>query len=449
MTRRMWLEAELRRSEEKHRSILEQMQDGYFEVDLAGNFTFANDATCRVLGYPKDELLKTNFATLTDPAFIKQVFKAFHRVYETGEPNKAFSNKIIRKDGAVRYAESSITLLKNDKGEPIGFSCVGRDITERKELEEALSRSEERFRTILERMQDSYYEIDLAGNYTYVNDAVANHLGYSREELIGKSYRLTTPESEHKNAFRAFNEVYKTGIPSQGFSHRITTRDGSIRLVESSIDLQKNERGEVIGFRSVSRDITEQKKLEEELKRSEERFRTIIERMQDAYYEMDLKGNYTFANYAVASSLGYSREEMVQKEYRSLIPEEEIPRVFRAYNDVYKTGVPNKGFTHKSLRKDGSIIFLESTIDLLRDEAGEAVGYRTLSRDITARKLLEDDLRQSEEKYRAILEEMEDAYYEVAIEGDFTFVNDQTCRDTGYTQGRTDRNELPSTYPSE
>lgn len=434
ITRHIWLEEELRRSEEKHRKMLEQMQDGYYEVDLAGNFTFANDAACRVLGFPIEALLGTNFGVLTDPAFLKPVFSAFHEVFKTGKPNKAFANKIIRRDGSTRYAESSIALLKNERGEAVGFSCVGRDVTERKALEEALARSEERFRTILERMQDSYYEIDRAGNYTYVNDAVLSHLGYSREELIGKSYRLTTPEGEHKDAFRAFNEVYRTGLPNGGFSHKVKRKDGNIRYVESSIDLRRDESGEIIGFSSVSRDITERKEMEEALARSEEKYRTIIEQMPDSYYELDLKGRYTFANPALARTFGYSMEELAGEDYRSFVPDDEVQNLFNAYNAVYRTGLPNRGFTHKSRRKDGSIIFLESSIDLIRNAAGQAVGFRTVSRDITERKLLEDDLRQSEERYRAILEEMEDAYYEVAIGGDFIFVNDQTCRDTGYTR---------------
>jgi diguanylate cyclase (GGDEF)-like protein/PAS domain S-box-containing protein len=428
------IEEALLSSEQKYRTILEEMEDACYEVDLDGNYLYVNEAMCRSLLYTREELIGKNYRMVVPDEYVDILHKEFLKVHDTGVPNRGIVHKVTRKDGLTGFSESSVALLRNQAGEPIGFLCVGRDITKRQWLEKQLKRSEERFRTILERMQDSYYEIDLAGNYLYFNDAALTDLGYSREELIGKSYRLTTPETEQKSSFRAFNEVYKTGIPNKCFSHKILCKDGSIRYVESSIDLQRNERNEVIGFRSVSRDVSERKTMEEALARSEERYRTIIEQMQDSYYELDLKGRYTFANLALGRIFGYSMEELLGKDYHSFVPEDEAQKLFDAYHEVYRTGRPNMAFIHKSKRRDGTIIFLESTIDLVRDAGGKAVGFRTVSRDITARKLLEDELRQSEERYRTILEEMEDAYYEVAIGGNFTFVNDQTSRDTGYSR---------------
>ncbi len=132
----------------------------------------------------------------------KRVFDIFHQVFLTGEPNRGFAHKVTRKDGVSGYAESSISLLKDEQGRPVGFNSVSRDITERKALEEALSQSEERYRTILEEMYDSYYEVDLAGNFVFVNDSVCDNLGYTREELIGKSYSLMRPARGSKKTFR-------------------------------------------------------------------------------------------------------------------------------------------------------------------------------------------------------------------------------------------------------
>ncbi len=128
----------LERSEERYRNILKQMQDSYFEVDLAGNFTLVNDATCLNLGRPREELIGNNFYIIMSENEARAVFQAYHTVYLSGEPNKGFAFEVRRKDGTIGFAESSITLLKNERGEPVGFRCVGRDVTERKQMEQKL-----------------------------------------------------------------------------------------------------------------------------------------------------------------------------------------------------------------------------------------------------------------------------------------------------------------------
>ena len=128
-------EESLRKSEEKYRTVLESIEDGYFEVDLAGNFIFFNDSLCRILGYSKDELMGMNNRQYTDEENAKTLFQAFNSVYKTGKPYKAFDWKLIRKDGTKRYVEASVSLVKNTEGQPIGFRGVARDISERKRTE--------------------------------------------------------------------------------------------------------------------------------------------------------------------------------------------------------------------------------------------------------------------------------------------------------------------------
>jgi PAS domain S-box-containing protein len=112
------------------------MEDSYFEVDLTGNITFANDAACRNLGYSREELLGMNYRNFTAEEDIEHVYKIFNEVYRTGEPNKGFTWKIIRKDGSIGFADASVSLLCSQGGEIIGFRGVGRDVTERKKAEE-------------------------------------------------------------------------------------------------------------------------------------------------------------------------------------------------------------------------------------------------------------------------------------------------------------------------
>ncbi|MBN1365182.1 MAG: AAA family ATPase [Syntrophaceae bacterium] len=122
-------------------TTLEKIQDGYFEVDLAGNYTFVNDSLCQLHGYSKEELLGMNYQQCSDKENAKKVFQAFNEVYKTGEPLKGFGYQTTRKDGTKRYIEVSTSLQKDSTGKPIGFRGISRDITERKQMEEKLQQT--------------------------------------------------------------------------------------------------------------------------------------------------------------------------------------------------------------------------------------------------------------------------------------------------------------------
>jgi PAS domain S-box-containing protein/putative nucleotidyltransferase with HDIG domain len=131
----------LHESEDKYRTILEEMGDAYFEVDLAGNFSFVNKATCLSLGYTREALIGMNFRAVTAPENIKMVFEAYNQVYREQKPNTIISYSVVRKNGETGYVETLASLLRDRRGQAVGFRCVGRDITERKKAEEKLEKS--------------------------------------------------------------------------------------------------------------------------------------------------------------------------------------------------------------------------------------------------------------------------------------------------------------------
>ncbi|MDD5493594.1 MAG: PAS domain S-box protein, partial [Dehalococcoidia bacterium] len=435
ITERKRLEAELRQSEERYRTIVEDMQESYHELDLKGNCIFATDSLARILGYNGDELIGLNFSEVVSEEEARELYRQFNEIYRTGQQNRNIANRFYRKDGSIRYMENIVSLMKNEGGEPIGFRVVSRDVTERKKLEEALRQSEERYRTILEHLQEVYDEVDLKGNYTFVNEAIFPLLGYTREEFVGLNYRAVTFTDDIEPVKRAFNEVYRTGIPNEAFTYRVIHKDGRILFVETSIALIKDDKGEPVGFSVVARNATERNKLEEALKHSEERYRTILEEIQDGYLEVDLTGNITFSNDQAARFLGFTGAEFIGVNFRAYTDPDYIQTVFKVFNDVYSTGVPNNGFVFKIRFKDGSSGFVETSVSLLKNQQGEVIGFRCVGRDTTARERLEEALRKSEEKYRTILEQIEDAYFEMDLEGKYTFVNDTFCRNMRYTRG--------------
>jgi len=272
VTERKKMEMALLQSEEKYRSILENIEEGFFEVDLAGNFTFFNEALSRLLGYSKEEMMGMNYRQYTDPETSREVFKIFHKTYQTGEPAKEFDWLISRKDKTRRYVEANIYLKKDSAGYPVGFQGFTRDITQRIQSEfekeaalEALKESEEKYRNILETIQEAYFEVDLAGHFTFFNNSLCRMTDCSREELLGASYRQFSDEINSQKVFQVFNQVFLTGKPIEGFDWLVIRKDGTKRYIEASASLRTDQHGNPLGFRGMIRDVTERKQIEQEL----------------------------------------------------------------------------------------------------------------------------------------------------------------------------------------
>ncbi|HRT35738.1 MAG TPA: PAS domain S-box protein [Smithellaceae bacterium] len=427
ITERKQMEEALRHSEEKYRSTIETIQDGYFEIDLTGKYTFLNDIICQHLKYSREELIGTDNRAYQTPEEAKKTYLAFRQVYETGISNKALEMQIIRKDGTTGVSEVSISLIRDSSGVPIGFRGISRDITQRKNMEEFLRQSEERYRSIIENMTDGYFEVDLYGKFTYLNDAQCQNLGYARKELIGMSYKQYADEKINKELARLFYKIYKTEIPVKSYDLSFIRKNGTRAYNEISVTALKNAKREIIGFRGISRDITDRKQMEEALHRSENKYRSIIESIDDTYYETDISGNLTFFNDMLCRHLLYTREELIGKNSRMFQDEQNFKKTEQFYREVYKTGNPSI-LEMECIRKDGTKGIFELSLSLITDKDGKKTGFRGISRDITKRKQMQSLLTESEEKYRTILEEMNDGYFEVDLTGKYTFVTETNAR---------------------
>jgi diguanylate cyclase (GGDEF)-like protein/PAS domain S-box-containing protein len=259
------MEVSLSTLENKYRVMMEDMKESYYEMDIDGNFTFFNDSLCCQLGYSREELIGVNYRAYTRPEHAKKLHEINKQVCQTGNPSELFLMEQNRKDGKRIVIESSVFPLRNEKGEVVGFRGIGRDVTERLHMEEALKKSEARYRAILEEIEEGYYEVDLNGNFTFVNDSICRLLGYSREELMGMNYKVYVPKEDAKSVYRAWNKVYRTGESFKSFIFASVRKDGVQINVENSISPLRNKEGEIIGFRSVSRDVTERKQFEQKL----------------------------------------------------------------------------------------------------------------------------------------------------------------------------------------
>jgi two-component system sensor histidine kinase/response regulator len=267
ITPRKELERALRISEERTSAILGRIEDGCFEVELSdeGRYLFVNQGFCEITGYPADEMLGKSFREFFDAETSRQLNVAYRRVYETGEPLKAFEYALTRKDGTKRYVEESVSLKKDSHGRPVAFIGIRRDCTDRKLAEEKVRVSEERYRAILEQIEDGYFEVDLRGRYQLVNDAYCRILRCSPGDILGKSYKEVVPPYQISLIYGVFHKVYETGQPVKSFEYETVRPDGSAVFVEDSVCLRKDRQGQPIGFHGIVRDITDRKRTEQEL----------------------------------------------------------------------------------------------------------------------------------------------------------------------------------------
>jgi PAS domain S-box-containing protein len=162
-----------------------------------------------------------------------------------------------------RWYELSISAMGDPKKADTRFMALVRNITESMKNLEALARSEEKYRTIIDSIQEAYFETDLAGRITFVNKSACEMSGYTNDEFIGMSYRRLVDSANQKNVFEVFSRVFKTGKPEKSFDWEVIRKDGVHRIIETSVSLIIGSDGAPAGFRGVIHDITDRKKAGE------------------------------------------------------------------------------------------------------------------------------------------------------------------------------------------
>ncbi|MGJ7498432.1 bifunctional diguanylate cyclase/phosphodiesterase [Variovorax sp. RT4R15] len=390
-SRRRRAEDLLRDSEQRVRSVLEGMEDGYYEVDLRGRYLYVNEAFVRLLGYSAQELEGLGNRAHQSPEMTKEVAKTFKEVYRTGEQQKARHWEYVHKDGRVVRVEGSVNLLREPGGECIGFFGMLRDITARTRTELALRVSEEKYRTIVQSMGDSYFEVDLRGRLTLVNPAFGAMLGRPVEDLVGRCYRELHTESAAVQVSEVFRSVFATRRTVTGFDWEMLHRDGRVVMGEGLVQPVFDEHDRVSGFRGTLRDVTERRRNEQALRRSEQRFRALAHLSTDWFWELDTDLRYR----SLAGRGGVvpaARDNYVGRFAWETALTVQAPRTWamvraqmearEAFRDVVMFRTLNNGRLY-FLSVSGEPVFSEGVFE----------GYRGISREITKEKRAENRIQ--------------------------------------------------------
>ncbi len=303
----------------------------------------------------------------------------------------------------------------------------------------------ENFRGFVENLPLPVSMIDGRGRYEYINPKFMEVFGYTLSDIptgrvwFEKAYPDASYRRKVVSAWLEDLKKYRIG-EFRPRTFRVTCKNGTekyIRFRSSTLSL-----GEQL---LIYEDVTEANNAEKTLKQSEEKYRDILASMEEGYFEVDLKGKFIFFNAAVSRVLGYSHQELIGMKSRHYLNKENARKAFETFNEVYKTGQPRQAFGWEIVRKDGTKRFVDVSVSLLRNEKGHASLFRGIVRDVTDDKRAEEALRESEKRYRQLVNHAPAGIYEVDFfKRKFVTVNDVMCEYTGYT-----RNELMELGPLE
>ena len=282
---------------------------------------------------------------------------------------------------------------------------------------------------ILATMMDVFYRTDAEGKVMMVTPSIQELLGYTADELLGTpiTHLYENPEQRAE----LLQGMQDNGGRYKGFEAALRHKDGSRVWVSTNIQFFYDDNGDIAGVEGIVRDITQQKLTEEKLRKSEQKFRAIIDHMLDVYYRTDAEGKLIMASPSCKELLGYTQAELLGTRLSDLYVDPSTREAFM--QKLIEQGGKYYGFENSLRRKDGTEIWAVASSQFYFDDAGNIAGVEGIVRDITQRKQMEDALRESEQKLRIIFENMMDTYVRTDRDGIVVMVSPSVEKWLGYT----------------
>lgn len=391
------LDAELYRERERLRTTVATVPGVVWEAwtereSSPDRMDFVSDYVETLLGYNVHTWLDSPdfWLTIVHPEDRERVQSLAEDHYRRGADWRT-EFRWTKKDGQHVWVDTQVVIVKDKDGQPVGMRGLSLDITERKQAELAVRDSEARFRSLFRSIPQPIWVYDIETlRFRKVNDAAIEQYGYSREEFLQMTIKeLRPPEGLPALMERLRDPQANTGY--QGvWQHR--KKDGTLIDVEIFTHnlLYEGRPSKLVS----ATDVTKRRIAEQELIKSEERYRDLVENAHDIIYSHDLEGNYTSINEAGERITGYTREEAVNMNITQTVAPEFVDKA-REMIAAKLRGEESTAYELEILAKDRSRICVEVNTKLISHD-GKPVGVQGIARDITARKLLEEQLRQSQ-----------------------------------------------------
>jgi PAS domain S-box-containing protein len=417
-------ERAVREREEWFRRLADTTSTAIF-IYQGERFVYVNKATEELSGYTNQELLSLRFWDVVHPDF-RDLVRQRGLARQSGEevPNR-YEFQIVRKDGTARWID--FTAGKIDwQGKPAAIGTAF-DVTERKRVEEALREGEHRYRSIVENINQAYYEADRRAMFTYCNPGALIISGYAAEELLGTvSYRLIADEDRRK-VIAQYEQWYKEKRTDMAMEFRVQTKNGRIFWVEQVTHFKFDAQGNFVKATNVLRDIDERKRAEEELKQSEERYRLVLQHSLDAIYLCNADTKHILeANQAFLNLLGYNADEITALTLYDIVAHEQ-ENIDQYLQQVMTSGGIMIG-ERQWKRKDGTLVDVDVSMSKIR--LNDQNIFFVSGRDITERKRAQKQIDMLAHAVRSIGE----CVSITDMEDKLLFVNEAFLRTYGYEE---------------
>jgi PAS domain S-box-containing protein len=448
------LEAELREQTRFLQSVLNSMADGVVMADETGTYRVWNPAAEHILGSSPVKRTVGKWSetfTILHPDKVTPyrseeipLARAIRGESVTGAT--LFLERRNQPDGL--WLDVSARPLRDEMGLVKGGVVVFRDISETRRIDDALRDSEERYRSLITNANDIIYRTDDSGRFTFVNPVAMRIMKYTEPELLGRRFIELIHPQHQPAAERFYGRQFIRQQPSTYYEFLALAKDGSEVWIGQNVQVILDA-GHVIGFQAVARDITERRRAEEALQESEERLRSIVQSTGDAIILMDTCGNVAFWNSGAEKIFGYTAAEIFGQPVTRIIPERFREAHLRGVARVAAAGrltMQTDMFELTGLRKDGTEFPLE--FSLAAWTARSKLFITGIIRDISERRQAEAALRESEDRFRAIMENSPALIFLKDLEGRYLQANRQFETVSGLAQkdlvGKTDAEIFPA-----
>ena len=387
--------------------LLQGLTEAIVILDIEGYIIYSNPAVVDITGHTPEDLLNKHLTVLYQTA--QDQVKAEYELGLSLKKGKFLSEGWrLKKDGSHYWAEMFISPLYDGQSKRLGYSCIIRDVSEKKKLDIELRQNEQRFRLMVEAVRDyAIFMLDPTGHIMSWNEGAKRIKGYSADEIIGKHFSTfyTSEDLESKKPERELKIAVATGKYEEvGWRVR---KNGSVFWANVVITALFNDQNKHIGFSKVTRDLTDKKEAEESLRQSEERYRSLVEQVTDyGIFMLDEKGRIISWNEGAKKIKGYEETEVIGKYFSIFYPEEDVLNGKPALELKIAKSEGKYEEEGWRIRKDGTLFWASVVITAVYNNQGIHIGFSKVTRDLTERKESERALRESYERYRLLANEL-------------------------------------------
>ena len=419
-------ELPLKQAESRLDSILASMADLVFVLDDEGRFVSHHGASQELYANP-EAFIGKKYTDVMPPYFNELTAAAIkkNRAGETAEFDYS-----LEVPSGLQYYSTRISPILID-GKYTGSVSVAHNITDHRKSTEALRASEEKYRALVENINDVIYTLDTEGNITYVSPMVEKFTKYKVSDLVGKPFTQMIHPEDLPGLLESLNRLISGQLEPWEF--RVLDKDGRVIWVRSSSNpIYEGDR--MVGITAVITDISGRKQAEKEVDRQRNEYRTILDSVPNIITYIDRNGRFMRINQAGADALGVPPKEVVGKTFNDFFPPDQAATILARSREVMDSKTPIHGSVYEAILPSKEHIWTNTDIMPYLDENGDAIGSINVVTEITGRKLAEQALRESEERFRNMANLLPQTVFESDKKGNFTFVNRQGYRIFGYSE---------------